>query len=97
MSTSSHSRVYGIVALAIGILLVLGGLMFLLVTQMIPDAPPMLPVPALIQIGLGITGAIAGLLMWRGNAAAKFILAFVGVGVVANIAFVLVIFASLIR
>jgi len=36
-------------------------------------------------------------MLWRGNAAAKFILVFIGIGVVVNIAFVVVIAASLIR
>jgi len=34
--------------------------------------------------------------MWRGISAAKFILVFVGIGVAANIAFLLVLAASLI-
>ncbi|MFN0053781.1 MAG: hypothetical protein ACKV0T_16500 [Planctomycetales bacterium] len=95
MSRSSNSAVYGIIAIGIGFLLVMSGLAFLLVTQLINNASPLLAIPPLIQIGLGITGAIAGLFLWRGNAAAKFVLAFVGFGVLANIGFLLILAVSL--
>jgi hypothetical protein len=95
MPRSSNTAVYGSIAIGIGFLLVMGGLAFLLVTQLTINAPPLLAIPPLVQIGLGITGAIAGLFMWRGNAAAKFVLAFVAFGVVANIGFLLILAVSL--
>ena len=87
MARGRTTDIIGLIAIIVGGLLVMGGLMFLMATSLMSGLPGVILIPPLVQIGLGSLAAAAGFFLRRGHGAAKFVLLFVGVGVVANVAF----------
>src|SRR5207249_6682080 len=95
----------GLIAIIVGGLLVMGGLMFLLVTFLMRELPPVILIPPVAQIVLGLLGrqhqrrigvhrVHCRILLRRGHTMAKFILLFVAIGVVINIVFLASIFLA---
>ncbi len=87
MARSSTADIIGLVAIVIGGLLVLGAFMFLSVALLTNDLPRVLLIPPVVQMVLGLLASAAGFLLRRGHTLAKFVLAFVAIGVVANLVF----------
>jgi hypothetical protein len=85
MARSGDSDVIGLIAIAVGGLLVLGALTFLAVTLLMSGVSRVVLIPPVVQILLGCLGSVAGFLLRQGHTRAKFALAFVGIGVVANL------------
>jgi len=100
MAKHKRMEIVGLIAIIIGGLLVMGGLMFLLTASLAASFKGFLPrvffIPPVVQIVLGLLASAAGFFLRRGNAAAKMVLLFVAIGVVANVVFLLSLFASLV-
>lgn len=94
MPQDNSIALVGLIAIVIGVLLVMGGLMFGLVTALASDHPRAISIPALVQIVLGVLGSTAGFLLRRGHARAKFILVLVAIGVIANLVVLVSVFLA---
>ena len=94
MPANKQARTIGLIAVILGVMLSLGGLIFFLsVTLAISfnhPIPRIVSIPGLIQLALGVTGAIAGFCLMRGYAKAKIVLFGVAAGVGLNLAFLIV-------
>jgi len=91
MARSGSTDVIGLIAIAVGGLLVLGALMFFAVMFLMSGVSRVVLIPPVVQIALGCLGSIAGFLLRQGHAMAKFALWFVAIGVVANLVFLIAI------
>jgi hypothetical protein len=89
MAQKANTTTLGLVAIIIGVLVVMGGLMLLLsaVTAILlgKEIAAVVILPGVVQVLLGLVGAGAGLSLSRGNARAKPLLLFVAVGLVLNV------------
>jgi hypothetical protein len=97
MEQGTKTTVMGIIAITIGGMLFMGGLMFFLVTFAQRNVSLAVQIPPLVQMALGLLASAVGLLLWRGYATAKvsvILLILVAIGVVANVIFLLFVFAS---
>jgi hypothetical protein len=85
-------KIFGLVAVAIGTMLVLGATMFSLVLWLTPAGKPVpFPItPAYIQIALGALAVVAGLFLIRGYSKSKFVLIVIAIGVVVNLGYLIV-------
>jgi hypothetical protein len=89
MAKGASTEVVGLIAIIIGGLLVMGGLMFLLTASFMKNIFPWyFWIPPVVQIVLGLLGSTAGYFLKRGNSWAKIVLLFVAIGLVVNTAFV---------
>ncbi len=95
MTRHDNAAAIGLIAIVVGAVLVMGGLMFLfvmlLVTSFVSEFPRIVLIPPLVQVILGLFGAIGGVLLRRGHSTMKLLLLLVGIGVVANLAFLVAI------
>jgi hypothetical protein len=91
---NANTNLIGLIAIVVGALLVMGALMFLLVTSLMSGLPRFLSIPAVLQIVLGSLAATAGFLYRRGHPRAKVILIAVAVCIVANIGLLFAIFVT---
>jgi hypothetical protein len=97
MARASKTDLIGIIAIIIGGLLVLGGLMLWLVTSLMSGLPRVFLIPAVLQIALGLSAAIGGFFLRRGHTAAKLLLIVVAIGVLVNLVLLASIFFTLWR
>jgi hypothetical protein len=97
MARGSNTDVIGLIAIIVGGLLVMGGLMFLLTTSFMNFLPRVILIPPVVQIVLGLLCSVAGFFLRRGHATAKFVLLFIAIGLVANGVFLASILLETIR
>lgn len=90
MARSEKTDIIGVIAIMVGAMLIIGATMFLLVV-LLNVSPGIILVPPLIQIALGILAAVAGFLLWRGHERALPVLVVLGVAVLANAVFLLIV------
>ncbi len=86
MVQDGSTRIIGLIAMIVGVMLVMGGLMFLLAMSL-NDLPGIARAPGAVQIGIGVAAVGSGFLMYRGHAAATFLLIPVTVGFIGNCIF----------
>lgn len=75
----------GLIAITVGVALMIGGLLFSLVIMMGPKAPKAMLIPGMAQVALGLVVVVGGILLWRGQVWAKYVLVFAGMAFVVNI------------
>jgi hypothetical protein len=97
MARSSNTDVIGLIAIIFGGLLVMGALMFLLVTLLMSGLPRVILIPPVVQIALGVLASAGGFLLRRGYRIARFVLLFVVVGVITNVIVLVSMFVALVR
>lgn len=73
-----------IITIAIGVALMMGGSMFSLVMLMGPKSPKAMLIPGIGQVVIGLLVVVGGILLWRGQAWAKYLLVVLGIGLVVN-------------
>jgi hypothetical protein len=81
--SESTARVLGIIAIVIGVMLTMGGAMFL-AAGLMGNLPPILFIAPAVQIFLGLVSIIGGMITYRGVLAGKYILSVVAIGFVLN-------------
>jgi hypothetical protein len=94
MARSLKTDNIGMVAIIVSPMLVMGALMFLLVT-LLANVPRIILIPPLVQIALGFLTAAAGFFLRRGYERAGWILVFIGIALVVNMVAVVVLFATM--
>ena len=85
--TSSTHDTFGIIAVIIGVLLTLGGLMFFLAATLFlsPDLPLSITIAPLVQVGMGLLAVLSGVLSFRKNSISKWLFVFVLTVVMINV------------
>ncbi|MEQ1903601.1 MAG: hypothetical protein ABL888_05415 [Pirellulaceae bacterium] len=88
---STSNRIFAAIAILIGTLLVLGGLMFLFVTYLIrdPDFPLAFTIVPFVQILMGILAAFSGLMNLKNIRGSGWLFAFSIVVVILNCAYLI--------
>jgi hypothetical protein len=81
--SESTSRVFGIIGIVLGAMLIMGGTMFLAVALM-GKFPPIVLIAPVVQIPLGLLSVIGGMVTYRGISTGIYILSVVAIGFVLN-------------
>lgn len=89
MTKGNLKDIIGPLATIVGVMLVVGGLMFTLVTAISSKLPQVLLFPGVGQVVLGLICVVGGLLLWRGHTMGKYLLVFTAVGVITDIIVIL--------